>query len=1189
MIPSESAPSPSLIRGRSLSAGGLSLRQIFSLRDQWRAGRTWRVEDVLTQDPTWKDKPDAILDLIYLEVELRRDIGEAPTLGEYVSRFPTLRTPLRDLFAVDEAMAPSNQAVKVADDTHTVLPTSRSPGGTDASQQTSADPVGPLGVRSQSDADVCLPRIAGYEILEELARGGMGVVFKARQTKLNRLVAIKQLLPGYRADRAGAERFRKEAALTAGLQHPGIPPVHELGSLADGAPFLAMKLIAGRTLAQLLRERQDVSLEIPRFLPILEQVAQTVGYAHAQGVIHRDLKPANVMVGAFGEVQVMDWGLAKNLRDSQHDAQERASAPEGPADRTMDGEIMGTIAYMPPEQARGEIRALDARADVFALGAMLFDILVDGRVYEGASIATLLRNAQMGSLEHAHQLLRESDCDRDLAAIATACLSANPVDRPADGTVVARQIADYRATIEGRLRQAESDRAAAEATAREQIKRRRVWFGLALSLLGGTLVAAGLAVWSEYLRREANKATATALKRLAQVENNTIVLGSIFTDLNLDNPENANVSIKVLLAKRLKAAAKKIDQGNLDAPLVTAQLQTTLAQSLSSVDEYETAASLLEASHAVFVAELGENHRDTLLNRALAGVAYVKLGQIDRGLKLMEESLHKARKQYGDSDPLVLGFAMQLAEKYRVNRRVDEAISLYKNMESNYANTEARAYTAFRYNLALCYVDKRDHENACVQLQDALTVSDKEFGIADVATRRFAQLLASEYQAIGRETEAVALLDRYAKDSPIENEEATPRSIADMTTLAMTYKRLGKRVQALEMLRTALGKAQSHFGENHKTALDIRANIGATLREMDDFDGAIDQLKQVLEAEEKSLGPDHVSTLTTMANLAEAYRQADRISESLPYAEKVYEARKRTLGAADESTLRSANNLGEVLRRLRRYDRAAAVFEDALVLSESTFGFDNEGTLMIGLNLSNTYRDRKEFGKEADLLSRVYEATARTLGADHPETRGRGFLLARRLIQVERLDRAKALLESLTAIHIAKLGPADEKTIMVRREWFNVLERMKLLDEALTVAKGAREAVCDAYGDLDSRTTVADTDLGTVLLNLERWEEAEPVWTRLDAWFETNDSDSPYRFHVKSTLGEVLFHRDQPEKAEPLLLAGYDGLKARRAKLSDNHRHQLRQAAQRLLTFYESKSDADKIAHWRAELAQYDP
>src|SRR5262249_54787517 len=153
----------------------------------------------------------------------------------------------------------------------------------------------------------------GYEIQSEIGRGGMGVVYRARDLALGRLVAVKVLQDRFPASGQAARRFLGEARITGQLQHPGIPAVHQVGTLPDGRPYLAMKLISGHALDQVLRERPEPAAERGRLLAVFAAACQAVGFAHSRGVIHRDLKPANVMMAAFGEVQVMDWGLAKVL------------------------------------------------------------------------------------------------------------------------------------------------------------------------------------------------------------------------------------------------------------------------------------------------------------------------------------------------------------------------------------------------------------------------------------------------------------------------------------------------------------------------------------------------------------------------------------------------------------------------------------------------------------------------------------------------------------------------------------------------------------------------------------------------------------------------------------------------------------------------------------------------------------
>ena len=214
------------------------------------------------------------------------------------------------------------------------------------------------------------PDLAGtrYELLSVLGRGGMAVVYLARDTTLDRQVALKVL--DWTVDAAVAPRLAQEARILASLEHPGIVPVHDFGQLADGRLFYAMKRVRGERLDRWSAGVADVHERLAVFLRVCDAVA----FAHAHGVIHRDLKPENVMVGEFGEVLVLDWGIAR-VRGASSDGRPAADgAPSGTA--TGHGTVLGTPAYMAPEPARGD-RTIDETADVFSLGAILAGLAPD--------------------------------------------------------------------------------------------------------------------------------------------------------------------------------------------------------------------------------------------------------------------------------------------------------------------------------------------------------------------------------------------------------------------------------------------------------------------------------------------------------------------------------------------------------------------------------------------------------------------------------------------------------------------------------------------------------------------------------------------------------------------------------------------------------------------------------------------
>jgi serine/threonine-protein kinase len=353
-------------------------------------------------------------------------------------------------------------------------------------------------------------------LLGEIGRGGMGAVFKGRDTELGRELAVKVLLDEHRDHPELVRRFLEEAQIAGQLQHPGVAPVYELGRFADDRPFFTMKLVKGQTLAELLRQRDEARADLGKFLGIFAHVCQTMAYAHAHGVIHRDLKPANVMVGNFGEVQVMDWGLAKVLRPDRPQREPDApgdvatviqtSRSTAMAENDSRTGVVGTPGYMAPEQARAETDAVDERADVFGLGAILCAVLTGQPPLPGSRTVALAASRQ-GDLEEAFARLDGCGADADLMALCRECLAPVREERPRHAGVLAERVAAYQAAVQERLRRAELERAQAEVKAREERKRRRVQLILAATVVALFLTGGAAWVWVERVR-SAQKAEA---------------------------------------------------------------------------------------------------------------------------------------------------------------------------------------------------------------------------------------------------------------------------------------------------------------------------------------------------------------------------------------------------------------------------------------------------------------------------------------------------------------------------------------------------------------------------------------------------------------------------------------------------------------------------------------------------------
>jgi eukaryotic-like serine/threonine-protein kinase len=321
------------------------------------------------------------------------------------------------------------------------------------------------------DAPPAPPDTPRYRFEAFLAQGGMAEVWRGFDMLLARGVALKVVREPVLADGGFRARFEEEARHVGRLEHPSIVPVHDLGELPDGRPFFVMKLIRGQTLAGLLAARATPAEDLSRWVGVFERVCQAVAFAHARDLIHRDIKPSNIMLGEFGEVLVMDWGIAKALAAGTQPAQGpstpvllrpsiagAATAPGG--SETLTGQVRGTPAFMAPEQARGEVGRVGTASDVFGLGGILCVILT------GQPPFTRWAQAAAGDLEEAFARLDGCGADPELIALAKACLAPAPEARPADAAEVAGLVKRYRDEVAARQAEAERllwIRAAAEA------------------------------------------------------------------------------------------------------------------------------------------------------------------------------------------------------------------------------------------------------------------------------------------------------------------------------------------------------------------------------------------------------------------------------------------------------------------------------------------------------------------------------------------------------------------------------------------------------------------------------------------------------------------------------------------------------------------------------------------------------
>jgi tetratricopeptide (TPR) repeat protein len=422
-------------------------------RRRWGQGERVPVEAYLEKYPALGEDPEAVLDLILGEVILREEAGEPLRLGDFLKRFPSLEEPLRVQFEVHQALQGDSFSGLAALSGDTRPCTVRTP----------------FAIEVIDPARMTIP---GYEIQDELGRGGMGVVYRARQVGLNRPVALKMILAGAHAGPNERARFRIEAEAVARLQHPNIVQVYEVGEW-DGRPFLSLELVEGG-LEEKLGGMPQPRREAARLAEIL---ARAVHHVHQHGILHRDLKPSNILLTPEGVLKISDFGLAK-LLDSN-------------SGQTPSEALIGTPGYMAPEQASGHSRRISARSDVYALGAILYQCLIGSPPFRAETPLDTVRLVLVQEPVPPSRL--QPRVSRDLETICLKCLEKEPEQRYPDAGALADDLARFLAGEPIRARPVSIGRRALKWA-----RRRPTAAALVAVSLAAVCALIGIALWARH-------------------------------------------------------------------------------------------------------------------------------------------------------------------------------------------------------------------------------------------------------------------------------------------------------------------------------------------------------------------------------------------------------------------------------------------------------------------------------------------------------------------------------------------------------------------------------------------------------------------------------------------------------------------------------------------------------------------
>jgi tetratricopeptide (TPR) repeat protein len=979
-----------------------------------------------------------------------------------------------------------------------------------------------------------------FRVLRFHRRGGLGAVYVARDAELGREVALKEIRPDMAGVGGLRARFVLEAEITGGLEHPGIVPVYSLGAYDDGRPFYAMRFVEGDSLDEAIKayhasgpRAHPTAVEFRRLLGRFVDVCEAIAFAHSKGVLHRDLKPHNVMLGRYGETLLIDWGLAKATGRREPpgpgDAPEATLAPPSGGSHEPTAGVIGSPAYMSPEQAAARHDALGPATDVYGLGAILYGLLTGVPPVTGRTTEDVLDRARRGEIVPPQE--RNPRAPAPLEAVCLKALARSPADRYPSARALADDVERWLAD-----EPVSAWREPLAVRARRWMRRHRTAMtAAAVGLLAGVVGLAALAAVQSKANRDlteahhtvsnslvaemkAKKDTEEALAQkgeaLARSKESLRRAEGVLTFLKDDvlaaaRPEKqeGGLGVGVSVRQAVDAAEPRIAARFQGQPLVEADVRDTLGVTYYYLGEATLAVRQHERAAELRRAKLGPDHPDALKARNNLALALTAAGRTAEAIVIHEGTLALREARLGPDHPDTLNSRSDLAIAYRATGRVDKAISLLKGtleLTASKLGPDHPGTIASRNNLAVAYNSAGRIDEALALHEGTLKLLESKLGPAHPDTLTVRNNLATASYTAGHTARAVALLEGTVKLMESKLGPDHPGTLTSRNNLAILYYATGHPDKALALLAETLRLREARLGPDHPDTLQSRSNLATAYAAAGRTAEAIPLLKKALEAREARLGPDHPDTLNGRNNLAEAYRAAGRTAEAIALHQGNLRVREARLGSDHPDTLGSRNNLALALTAVGRTTEAIVLYERTIKPMEMKLGADHPTTLTSRNNLAGTY----------ELIGRLAEAE-----------------------------------------------PLRRDTIARRRK------RERPDSPALA-------------GDLEG--------LGGNLLKQSKWTEAEAVLRECLAIRETKPPDDWSRFHAMSQLGGALLGQDKDAEAEPLIVPGYEGMEAREAKIPMRSKPQLLEAAVRVVQLYEAWGKPEQAKAWKEKLGLAD-